>query len=75
VVVIVCCFVAYNPNLGEVTRATRQAYVKFMVPKIKKDKDDAPDSVERVRTASELRNTASQKSTVSMTKTLDLETH
>jgi hypothetical protein len=32
---------AYNPNLGEVTRATRQAYVKFMVPKIKKD-GDAP---------------------------------
>jgi transcriptional regulator of NAD metabolism len=58
-------FAAYNPNLGEVTRATRQAYVKFMVPKIKKDKDDAPDTVQPVETASELRRTMTHKSTVS----------
>lgn len=32
-------FLEYNPNLGEVTRATRVAYVKFMKKKMAAEED------------------------------------
>jgi dihydroxyacetone kinase len=55
-------FQEYNPNLAEVSTATRQAYVKFMVPIIKKNFGEDTSGFEE-RAAKR----ASQKSTKSMT--------
>jgi hypothetical protein len=37
--------------LGEITRATRQAYVKFIIPKIKKDESAPPTAVDKTTPA------------------------